>query len=76
MESGSVRSTDARPCGPQKLHRPTTDTFGSRIDVPIIDRCRSERSQIRSLPATDRGVPNENSIQPIADVIAPVVRPK
>jgi hypothetical protein len=45
-------------CGPQKLHRPTNDAFGSRIDVPIIDRCRSERSQIRFLPATDKGAPD------------------
>src|ERR1039457_6770415 len=62
------------PCGPQKLRRPTTDTFGSRIDVPIIDRCRSERSQIRSFPATDRGAPDTDTRREIgrAHVRTPV----
>src|SRR5664279_5020901 len=29
-----------------------------RIDVPIIDHCPSEQSQIRSFPATDKGAPD------------------
>src|ERR1035437_2500802 len=30
----------------------------TRIDVPIIDRCPSEQSQIRFFPATDKGAPD------------------
>src|ERR1019366_3569777 len=49
----SLTAVVRRNCVGQQL-----TPLDTRIDVPIIDRCRSEQSQIRSLPATDKGAPD------------------